>query len=197
MSTAEFTKYMVAQGFRQLLRERDFEDISVGDIARHCHISRNTFYYHFKDKYDVISWIFYSEITPIIAPCRSAGNWADTLLALCEYMQEHRDFYIQALQIQGQNSFSECLMDFHVNLVHDLLVEAKGDQVLTPKQIHLISHFYAFGLTGVISNWAKNGMKAQPEPVIRMLEKLLSGEIFDQMLAAQNGQLADKATEEP
>lgn len=55
MSTAEFTKYMVAQGFRQLLRERDFEDISVGDIARHCHISRNTFYYHFKDKYDVIS----------------------------------------------------------------------------------------------------------------------------------------------
>ena len=112
-------------------------------------------------------------------------------------MQEHRDFYIQALQIQGQNSFSECLMDFHVNLVHDLLVEAKGDQVLTPKQIHVISHFYAFGLTGVISNWAKNGMKAQPEPVIRMLEKLISGEIFDQMLAAQNGQLADKATEEP
>ena len=40
-------------------------------------------------------------------------------------------------------------------------------------------------------------MNAQPEPVIRMLEKLLSGEIFDQMLAAQNGQLADKATEEP
>ena len=88
-------------------------------------------------------------------------------------------------------------MDFHVNLVHDLLVEAKGDQVLTLKQIHVISHFYAFGLTGVISNWAKNGMKAQPEPVIRMLEKLISGEIFDQMLAAQNGQLADKATEEP
>ena len=45
---------MIAQGVKQLLQTTDFEDLSVGEIAKHCGISRNTFYYHFKDKYDII-----------------------------------------------------------------------------------------------------------------------------------------------
>lgn len=186
MSTTEFTKYMVAKATKELLQTKEFADVSVGDIANHCHISRNTFYYHFKDKYDVISWIFYSEITPIIGESQSMDNWGDALLALCRYLQENRTFYIKVLHIQGQNSFSECLMEFYVNLTQNLLLNARGDQFLTPEQIRTISRFYAFGLTGVVSNWAKNGMEADPEPVVHMLEDLLSGEIFDKLIALQH-----------
>lgn len=64
MSTSDFTKERIAQGVKTLLQTMEFEQISVGLIARHCHISRNTFYYHFKDKYDIISWIFYREVAP-------------------------------------------------------------------------------------------------------------------------------------
>lgn len=193
MSTTEFTKYMIAKGTKELLLAKDFENISVGDIAKHCHISRNTFYYHFKDKYDVISWIFYSEITPIIGESQSMDNWADALLALCRYLQENRIFYIKVLHIQGQNSFSECLMEFYVNLTQNLLLNAKGDQFLSPEQIRTISRFYAFGLTGVVCNWAKNGMQADPEPVVRMMEDLLSGEIFDRLIALQHDSSASEA----
>ncbi|MGI5959217.1 MAG: TetR/AcrR family transcriptional regulator C-terminal domain-containing protein [Massiliimalia sp.] len=185
MSTSEFTKYMISKGVKQLLQTTDFENLSVGEIAKHCHISRNTFYYHFKDKYDIISWIFYSEITPIIGEAQSIDNWSEGLLHLCQYMQKNREFYIKVLHVQGQNSFSECLMEFYANLVRNILLNAKGDQMLTPEQIRTISNFYAFGLTGVISNWAKNGMKAEPEPVIQMMEDLLSGEIFDKLLSIQ------------
>lgn len=177
---------MIAQGVKQLLQTTDFEDLSVGEIAKHCGISRNTFYYHFKDKYDIISWIFYTEITPIIEDASEIENWDDGLLALCKYMQDNKNFYIKVLQVQGQNSFTECLMEFYANLVRNLLLKAKGEQVLDPRQIRIVSNFYAFGLTGVVSTWAKNGMKAQPEPVIHMLQDLLSGEIFDKILTLQN-----------
>lgn len=186
MSASDFTKRMIAQGVKELLHTTDFENLSVGMIAKHCDISRNTFYYHFKDKYDVISWIFYTEITPLIGDSNRIDSWGENLLALCRYMQENKEFYIKVLQVKGQNSFSECLMDFYANLVRNLLINEKGDQVLDPKQIRIISNFYAFGLTGVVSNWAKSGMKAEPEPVIRMLEDLLSGEIFDKILALQD-----------
>lgn len=185
MSNSEFTKYMIAQGMKQLLEEKAFEAISVGDVAKHCHISRNTFYYHFKDKFDIINWIFYSEITPIIGDSTKINNWSENLLSLCKYMQKNKDFYIKVLQVQGQNSFSECLLEFYVNLTQNLLFNAKGDQFLTPQQIRILSRFYAFGLTGVILNWAKAGMDADPEPAIQMLEKLLSGEIFDNLLSLQ------------
>ena len=77
-------------------------------------------------------------------------------------------------------------MEFYTNLAQNILLNAKGDQILTSEQIRIISKFYAFGLTGVVSNWAKNGMKAEPEPVIQMMEDLFSGEIFDKILALQN-----------
>lgn len=76
-------------------------------------------------------------------------------------------------------------MEFYANLVRNILLNANAERILTPAQIRTISNFYAFGLTGVISNWAKNGMKAEPEPVIRMMKDLLSGEIFDKILALQ------------
>lgn len=187
MSTAEFTKYMVAKGTRELLETKDFAEISVGDICKYCHISRNTFYYHFKDKYDVISWIFYSEITPIIGESLSVDNWADSLLALCRYLQKNKEFYIKALNIEGQNSFSECLMEFYLSLTENILLNAKGDQFLSKGQITAISRFYAFGLTGVISVWAKNGMEADPEPIIRVMNDLLSGEVVEKLIALQHG----------
>lgn len=58
MSNSDFTKFMIARGLKQLLETKSFTDITIGDIVRHCKMSRNTFYYHFKDKYDVINWIF-------------------------------------------------------------------------------------------------------------------------------------------
>lgn len=75
MSNSDFTKFMIARGLKQLLETKSFTDVTVGDIARHCKMSRNTFYYHFKDKYDVINWIFYTEITPLIGDTVSIDKW--------------------------------------------------------------------------------------------------------------------------
>lgn len=186
MSTAEFTKYMIARGMKELLSQKDFEKISVGDLAKHCHVSRNTFYYHFRDKYHVVSWIFYSEIMPLIGSSPFTGKWADVLLALCRYLQDNKSFYIKVLQVEGQNSFTECLMEFHTRLVRDLLVNSGGDRILTAEQIRTISNFYAFGMTGAISSWAKNGMAGDPAPVIETLRDLMSGKIFAQLLDVQS-----------
>lgn len=49
MSTSEFTKYMIAKQFKELLKNHDFHNISVHMIVSNCHISRNTFYYHFQN----------------------------------------------------------------------------------------------------------------------------------------------------
>lgn len=184
MSTSGFTKYMIAQGMKTLLETKSFEDISVGDLARECRISRNTFYYHFKDKYDIINWIFYSEITPIIREA-SIENWSEGLLRLCRYMQQNKSFYIKVLHVQGQNSFIEGLMEFYMNMVQNLLLNVKADKILSQEQIRVISHFYAFGLAGVLMDWAKDGMESDPQPVVDMLREMFSGEIFDKILALQ------------
>ena len=139
------TKCLIAKGVKKLLETVSFGGISVGEICKQCQISRNTFYYHFKDKFDVIHWIFYTEITPILEESFSINHWEEGLLALCHYMQENRKFYVNILRFHGQNSFIECLMEFYENLAKKMLVESNPSRKFSQQELKWISRFYAYG----------------------------------------------------
>jgi AcrR family transcriptional regulator len=51
--SAKRTRRQLEKAFRQLLREKPFEEITATDIARRAGLSRNTFYKYFADKYAV------------------------------------------------------------------------------------------------------------------------------------------------
>lgn len=51
------TRQNIMDSFLELVRKRDFNDISIADIAEAAQINRSTFYYHFMDKYDLIDAI--------------------------------------------------------------------------------------------------------------------------------------------
>lgn len=179
MANSDITKQAIAAGVKDLMMTKPFSSISVSDIARRCHINRNTFYYHFRDKYDVITWIFYNEITPIVSGGMHADCWSDSLFALCRTMQENRAFYLNALSVAGQNSFTQCLLEFYQSLVANLLHNADQSGSLSSEDVRFVSRFYAYALIGTILEWAKEGMNADPAPFIRRLERMINGELFD------------------
>ncbi len=51
------TKKAIAYTFKDLLKEKPFNKITINDIANKCDINRQTFYYHFQDIRDLIEWI--------------------------------------------------------------------------------------------------------------------------------------------
>ena len=58
MADSNITKNALATSLKKLMREKPFEKISVSDICDDCGMNRKSFYYHFKDKYDLVNWIF-------------------------------------------------------------------------------------------------------------------------------------------
>lgn len=51
------TKRKIADCVKQLMRKKEIRKITVQDIMDETSMSRQSFYYHFKDIYDVIEWI--------------------------------------------------------------------------------------------------------------------------------------------
>ena len=141
MAKSELTKGLIANGMKELLKTHNFDEISVEALAKYTNISRNTFYYHFKDKYDVINWIFYADITPIVTKAYTLTTWGEGLELLCDYMQKNKEFYIKVLHVSGQNSFTESLLDFYRNLVYNLIISTGGNQILPENHIRIISNF--------------------------------------------------------
>ena len=58
MSESNITKNALASSLKELMKTKNFEKISVSDICEGCNMNRKSFYYHFRDKYDLLNWIF-------------------------------------------------------------------------------------------------------------------------------------------
>ena len=59
---ATFTRKAIMQTFLHILKNKPLDRITVKDICEQCEINRNTFYYYFKDIYDVLEAIFEDEV---------------------------------------------------------------------------------------------------------------------------------------
>ena len=51
-------KYCLADALKRCMKRAPLEKITVGEIAEECGTARQTFYRHFKDKYDLVNWYF-------------------------------------------------------------------------------------------------------------------------------------------
>lgn len=51
------TRELIREAFRKLLQDKEFEAITIKDIAKTASINRATFYAHYEDKYDLLEEI--------------------------------------------------------------------------------------------------------------------------------------------
>ncbi len=110
MADSNITKNALAASLKNLMHQKAFEKISVSDICEACGMNRKSFYYHFKDKYDLVNWIFYVDFLGKMKFDSYETGW-DAMLDACRYFYEDRKFYANALRIEGQNSFHEYIIE--------------------------------------------------------------------------------------
>ena len=55
---SQVTKRALAASLIKLLSQKPLDKVTVKDIIEDCGVNRQTFYYHFKDIYDLVDWIF-------------------------------------------------------------------------------------------------------------------------------------------
>jgi AcrR family transcriptional regulator len=67
MSKADQTKQDLARRFIDLMGASSFSSISVARIIESCCMNRKTFYYHFKNKEDLVIWIYRRDIAGLLS----------------------------------------------------------------------------------------------------------------------------------
>lgn len=156
MADSNITKLALSNALKELLEEQSFEKISVSDICERCHMNRKSFYYHFKDKYDLVNWIFDTEFVEVN---RTNAMYAQNesfafddrrknIEIICDYFYENRSFYRRVLKVDGQNSFVSHFREF-IRPLFRLRVEALLGVEDVPEMV------YDFVLDGVICTFER------------------------------------------
>jgi len=177
MSGANRTKQALGESLKALMKKMPLEKISVSDIVEHAHIGRNTFYYHFQDKFDLVNWIFQSESSDYFACQTSGDNWDDWMTSLADYLFENREFYCKALAYVGQNSLRDYLFDLFKELTVQRMhrIEQEDGSEFTKEELDFGGEFMASALLGLVVRWADQGMKPVPTTYHQLVMRLNSG----------------------
>ena len=157
MADSNLTKQAMATALKELMETEDFEKISVSDICERCHMNRKSFYYHFKDKYDLANWIFDTDFIhlsqqhslDIMNMSYSYEERWNGLLVVCKYFYENRNFYRKILRVEGQNSFSSYFRDFMYPIMEHRILALVGSAEVP----QMVLDFVVDGLMCVIERW--------------------------------------------
>lgn len=84
------TKLKFAQVVQELMEEKSLRKITVNDIVEKSHMTRQAFYYHFHDIYELLEWTCAYELFREEPDTVTMKAW---ILGLLDRMQENRRFY--------------------------------------------------------------------------------------------------------
>lgn len=176
------TKLLLAQSLQQLMLTMPLEKISVNDIVEKAGVGRNTFYYHFADKYDLVTWYFQTGVTPFLFEHTKYGNWQDMLLGLEAYFRQNKVFYQNALAYTGQNSLFEYIYDFMQKYYQQRLSECRPE--MNTGALEFLSQFLAGAGMGVLLPWVRDGMKQELSQQTQYLQALQDGRLLHELLGS-------------
>lgn len=172
MANSEQTKRALAEGLKTALRSREFDQITVADITECSEVSRNTFYYHFRDKQELVDWIFHTDLGPVLRDVRPGRTWDEALLELFARLQRSRTFYAGILRNQGQDRFISCLFEDCSQMVRSLLARRPNELSLAEQE--MAARFYAHAVIGLSMDWIRGAIQAEPAEIVEMLQKLIN-----------------------
>ncbi len=172
MADSNITKQALAASLRELMEEVPFDKINVSQICERCGMNRKSFYYHFKDKYDLVNWIFDTEFISLVSASSSSDSYQEQwefIEKACRYFYENRSFYRKALQIKGQNSFSDHYTEYFEPFLRNYLSHLLGDEQLNEFTVD----FFADAMLCSMKRWllAKNCMP--PEQIVSQAKRLV------------------------
>jgi len=119
MASGILTKKALAEGLKHYLRKMPFSKITVDDICEAADVSRRNFYRHFKDKYELLNWLYDYEFCSTVDEREDKTIW-DYFPEICRHLYSDRVFYLNAFSVTGQNSFRDfCTEKLYPLLMHD------------------------------------------------------------------------------
>ncbi|MGI6330564.1 MAG: TetR/AcrR family transcriptional regulator C-terminal domain-containing protein [Zhaonellaceae bacterium] len=173
MPDSQLTKRALSQAMKELMKDMPMEKIKIGDITKRCNMSRQSFYYHFKDKYDLVNWIYYTDFVASIQTSLDKSGW-ELIERICDYFYENRAFYTNALSVTGQNSFSE----YFNEIMHHIILPYFDDIFKDDPNREFYAVFFADSIRVSITRWLLEGAKIPPGEFAKLMKTAVTGVAF-------------------
>ena len=172
------TKSAISEAFFRIAKTRPPEKITVRDIVVECGVTRNTFYYYFRDVYDVIEDAFLTIASGIESKADPASRLSDMLGETVEFLENHRAAMKNIISSVGRSALQKNLSKAVDRvLLSALQSEAQAYKNVSEDDLRLIAAVGREALLGVLLDWLESNEKTSPKHILARLNELFDGVI--------------------
>ncbi|MFR5727354.1 MAG: TetR/AcrR family transcriptional regulator [Clostridium sp.] len=167
---ASFTKFAILKVFGDLAASRPVDKITVKDITDQCGISRNTFYYHYQDIYQVLkAYVQYSAEHVIELMVEDEGEDGKAGLKEIRYLEANRELLCNLYRSAANEEVRNCLQSAS-QIIFDRLIESvsQGMEVQAEDK-KILSAVCQYTVRGIMTSWMEE-------------DGMLNGETLEQVL---------------
>lgn len=173
---AQFTRKAIIQTFREMLEKSPLDKITVTNIIERCGINRNTFYYHFRDIYDLLESFFKEELEKVIE-ISANDSWQNMLKAVMKAVAENKQIVYHIFNSLNRDQLERYLFDStNTHMYEFVKKEAEGLNV-TDEDIRYIAEFYQYAFIGFLLKYLWNDMKPDINESVDKLSTVIEGSI--------------------
>lgn len=171
------TKKVLASSLKGLMKKKPLKKITIKDIVSDCDVNRQTFYYHFQDIYDLVDWIYKTEVIDNISEYKTYKKWKEGFLGIFHYIEDNESFCMNTLDSLGKDHLANFLYNNTFDLLISVVNEISEGMDVLDEDKEFIANFYTYAFVSLVIMWMKDGMKESPEGIVGKLNRLIDGDI--------------------
>ncbi|KKC46456.1 TetR family transcriptional regulator [Paenibacillus sp. D9] len=158
----------------ELMAVKNFDAITIQDIADRANVNRGTIYLHYQDKYDLLDKVIEAHIDELkeIDTWACKLDWADALVPYFEYFE--KNYLLFSTMLAGKeapSSFRTRLLDSFMEGFKGEIEHESGKNKDLNEDVML--QYAGTAYVGVIEWWIRNKMPYPPQVMAKQVGALL------------------------
>ncbi len=176
------TRQSIQQTFIKMLQTRDFDSITVREIAEEAGIGFKTFYRHYPDKAALTQAImagFVEDISKVISPPSTLEVAVANLRIILNYVQDNARAVRAIGQMPNREDLAKPIIQFA--LAEGVKIQSEGDNSFDSNTSHnkLISHHFVHSQLGLFFWWVMNDLDPPVDNMVELMSQLIIKPIWE------------------
>ena len=176
---SDTTKRALETSLKNLLLKKPVNKITINDITEDCGISRMTFYYHFKDIYDLVEWSCLEDAGKALREKKTHDTWQDGFIQIFYAVRENKPFIMNVYRCVDLEQVERYLKPLTDHLLMGVVEEQSAGMIVREEDKSFIARVYSYIFVGLMLDWIKDDMKEEPEHLVSRLALVIQGAFSD------------------
>lgn len=179
------TKREIARATQQLLKEKPINKITIKEITQKCELTRNAFYYHFSDIYDVVNFIFENEVDNLLDEFMDENNFEGGFQKGISFLYENRDMMKHIYKTHQYESVNRCMEKIMYKVIMKMIdsIDVEGKYSQDVRKVTAL--FYRSSFVGVMQQWLTNDTLMPPEVIAVLCDDIFVGTVIPSLEASE------------